>query len=347
MQMLSSSRRYRVGFLLLVLVVAVLVYLKWSGAYLKYQAAAASNSMTEWLYLAGGPLWQQPFLFTAAYFRDIWWATLLGLLAGGALMAFFPAGTFGKNLQGEGLGKCLVGAMAASPLMMCACCSSLLVPSLRQKGAGIGPSLAFWMASPSLHLGGIAIIATLFSVEAALFRLLLAVGTTVGVAFFLGKRMGAEQIPPPSSLKGFLDLPESSSASFIQQWLGTTLRLARALLPVAVVATFIIGLLKTYLFSEHFPLLQQTGPIHLLGVSLLGTLMMVPTLGEIPLVLSLMQLGLSPSSAVVLLYSLPVVNLPSLFIVGRYLGWKVALAIGLMVTAVSFAGGLIWQLFLS
>src|SRR5919106_4448991 len=144
--MLSSSRNYRVGSLFLILVVAVLVYLKWSGAYFKYQAAVGSNSMKESLYLAGDSTWQQPFIFTAAYFRDIWWATLLGLLGGGALMAFFPAGSFRKSLKGEGVGKCLVGAIAASPLMMCACCSSLLVPSLRQKGAGIGPTLAFGMA---------------------------------------------------------------------------------------------------------------------------------------------------------------------------------------------------------
>ena len=199
----------------------------------------------------------------------------------------------------------------------------------------------------SLHLGGIAIIASFFSWEAAVFRLLLALGTTVGVASFLGKHMVSKQISPPSSLAGFLDPPKPSSASFIQQWLKTTLRLARELLPIAVAATFVIGLFKSYLFSEPFPLLQETGLIHLLVVSLLGTLMIVPTLGEIPLVLSLMQLGLSPSSAVVLLYSLPVVNLPSLVIVGRYLGWKVALAIGLMVTGVSFAGGLAWQLFFS
>ena len=86
------SREVRVGVFFLCLVIAVLVYLKWSGAYAKYQAASTSHTMTESLYLTGGPLWQQPFLFTAKYLRDIWWATLLGLLGGGAVMTFFPFG---------------------------------------------------------------------------------------------------------------------------------------------------------------------------------------------------------------------------------------------------------------
>ncbi|OGQ67714.1 MAG: hypothetical protein A2W73_10905 [Deltaproteobacteria bacterium RIFCSPLOWO2_12_55_13] len=341
------SREVRVGVFFLCLVIAVLVYLKWSGAYVKYQAASTSHTMTESLYLTGGPLWQQPFLFTAKYLRDIWWATLLGLLGGGAVIAFFPFGIFRKSLQGEGLRQCLVGTLVATPLMICACCSSLVVPSLRKKGVGIGPSLSFWIASPSLHLGGIAIIATLFSWQAALFRLLLAFGTSVLVAAFIGARASCSLQSPPLESTNSLDLPVSSSPIFALRWVETTLRLAGKLLPIAVGATLVVGVVKTYLFPGPLPMLQDAGLLQLLMVSLLGTLMMVPTLGEIPLVLGLAQLGLSQSSAAVLLYSLPAVNFPSLLIVGRYLGWKVASAVGIAVTGIGFAGGLVWQVLFS
>src|SRR3972149_6020283 len=297
------SREVRVGVFFLCLVIAVLVYLKWSGAYVKYQAASTSHTMTESLYLTGGPLWQQPFLFTAKYLRDIWWATLLGLLGGGAVIAFFPFGIFRKSLQGEGLRQCLVGTLVATPLMICACCSSLVVPSLRKKGVGIGPSL---------HLGGIAIIATLFSWQAALFRLLLAFGTSVLVAAFIGARASCSLQSPPLESTNSLDLPVSSSPIFALRWVETTLRLAGKLLPIAVGATLVVGVVKTYLFPGPLPMLQDAGLLQLLMVSLLGTLMMVPTLGEIPLVLGLAQLGLRQSSAAGLLYSLPAVNFPSL-----------------------------------
>jgi len=341
------SREVRVGLFFLCLVIAALVYLKWSGAYAKYQAASTSHAMTESLYLTGGSLWQQPFIFTVSYLGDIWWATLLGLLGGGAVMAFFPFGIFRKSLQGEGLKQCLVGTLVATPLMICACCSSLVVPSLRKKGAGIGPSLSFWIASPSLHLGGIAIIATLFSWQAALFRLVLAFGTSVLVAAFIGARASCSTQSPPLESADSPTLPPSSSPLFAMRWIETTLRLAGDLLPIAVGATLLVGVLKTYLFSSPLPSLQDASLLQLLTVSLLGTLMMVPTLGEIPLVLGLMQLGLSQSSAVVLLYSLPAVNFPSLLIVGRYLGWKVASGVGIAVTGLGFSGGLVWQVLFS
>ena len=341
------SREVRVGLFFLCLVIAALVYLKWSGAYAKYQAASTSHAMTESLYLTGGSLWQQPFIFTVSYLGDIWWATLLGLLGGGAVMAFFPFGIFRKSLQGEGLKQCLVGTLVATPLMICACCSSLVVPSLRKKGAGIGPSLSFWIASPSLHLGGIAIIATLFSWQAALFRLVLAFGTSVLVAAFIGARASCSTQSPPLESADSPTLPPSSSPLFAVRWIETTLRLAGDLLPIAVGATLLVGVLKTYLFSSPLPSLQHAGLLQLLIVSLLGTLMMVPTLGEIPLVLGLTQLGLSQSSAVVLLYSLPAVNFPSLLIVGRYLGWKVASGVGIAVTGLGFSGGLVWQVLFS
>jgi len=341
------SREVRAGLFFLCLVIATLVYLKWSGAYAKYQAASTSHAMTESLYLTGGSLWQQPFIFTVSYLGDIWWATLLGLLGGGAVMAFFPFGIFRKSLQGEGLKQCLVGTLVATPLMICACCSSLVVPSLRKKGAGIGPSLSFWIASPSLHLGGIAIIATLFSWQAALFRLVLAFGTSVLVAAFIGARASCSTQSPPLESADSPTLPPSSSPLFAMRWIETTLRLAGDLLPIAVGATLLVGVLKTYLFSSPLPSLQDASLLQLLTVSLLGTLMMVPTLGEIPLVLGLMQLGLSQSSAVVLLYSLPAVNFPSLLIVGRYLGWKVASGVGIAVTGLGFSGGLVWQVLFS
>ena len=341
------SREVRAGLFFLCLVIATLVYLKWSGAYAKYQVASTSHAMTESLYLTGGSLWQQPFIFTVSYLGDIWWATLLGLLGGGAVMAFFPFGIFRKSLQGEGLKQCLVGTLVATPLMICACCSSLVVPSLRKKGAGIGPSLSFWIASPSLHLGGIAIIATLFSWQAALFRLVLAFGTSVLVAAFIGARASCSTQSPPLESADSPTLPASSSPLFAVRWMETTLRLAGDLLPIAVGATLLVGVLKTYLFSGPLPSLQDASLLQLLTVSLLGTLMMVPTLGEIPLVLGLMQLGLSQSSAVVLLYSLPAVNFPSLLIVGRYLGWKVASGVGIAVTGLGFSGGLVWQVLFS
>jgi uncharacterized membrane protein YraQ (UPF0718 family) len=76
-----------------------------------------------------------------------------------------------------------------------------------------------------------------------------------------------------------------------------------------------------------------------------GTLMVIPTGGEIPVVLALSTVGVAAGSAGALLITLPALSVPSMAMVGRVLSWRVTLAMAGAVTLAGLASAaLLWAL---
>lgn len=72
---------------------------------------------------------------------------------------------------------------------------------------------------------------------------------------------------------------------------------------------------------------------------------MIPTGGEIPVILALTALGVGAGTAGALLITLPALSLPSVMLVGRALSWRITLAMAAMVAAAGLlAGLLLWLL---
>ncbi|MBV9945417.1 MAG: hypothetical protein JOZ69_01045, partial [Myxococcales bacterium] len=70
-------------------------------------------------------------------------------------------------------------------------------------------------------------------------------------------------------------------------------------------------------------------------------LVALPTFFEIPIALVMLQMGASPGAALAVLVAGPVVNLPSLFVLGRETSPRVALALAAGVWAIATASGLL------
>jgi len=76
--------------------------------------------------------------------------------------------------------------------------------------------------------------------------------------------------------------------------------------------------------------------------AVLGTLLVIPTGGEIPVIVVALAAGAGSGVAGVLLVALPALSLPSMVMVGRALGWRAtwataaAVAVGALVS-----GGLV------
>jgi hypothetical protein len=71
--------------------------------------------------------------------------------------------------------------------------------------------------------------------------------------------------------------------------------------------------------------------------AVLGTLMVIPTGGEIPILHGLVLAGLSSGVVGALLVTLPAVSLPGIAMVSRSLGWRATTA----TTTVVILGGLL------
>jgi uncharacterized membrane protein YraQ (UPF0718 family) len=80
------------------------------------------------------------------------------------------------------------------------------------------------------------------------------------------------------------------------------------------------------------------------GVALVSTLVALPTFFEIPIALVLLKLG-APGAAAAVLIAGPIVNLPSLFVLGRESRARVPATVAAGVFAIAVLGGLAAQCF--
>jgi uncharacterized membrane protein YraQ (UPF0718 family) len=104
---------------------------------------------------------------------------------------------------------------------------------------------------------------------------------------------------------------------------------------------FAVGALHGWLFPFD-------GHIAVWGVLLaavVGTLIVIPTAGEIPILQGLAATGAGPGLLGTLLIALPAVSLPSLVMVARALTLRVTVLTAIAVAATSLVGGLLlWAL---
>lgn len=116
------------------------------------------------------------------------------------------------------------------------------------------------------------------------------------------------------------------------------------LVPEYLLVVLLVGLLRGWLL----PLGDATTHMAVLVpviAALAGTLVVVPTGGEIPLVVGLAAVGLSKGALGALLIALPAISLPSMAMAGRAMGWRVTVGAALTVAACGvLAGALPWAL---
>ncbi|MGH8980237.1 MAG: permease, partial [Acidimicrobiales bacterium] len=118
-------------------------------------------------------------------------------------------------------------------------------------------------------------------------------------------------------------------------------RLGITLVPEYFAVVLLIGAFRGWLLPFGAESLRW-GFLAVLIAAIAGVLIVIPTAGEIPILLGLAAVGISPAVLGALLIALPAISLPSMAMVGRTLTWRVVAvtAIGVAVFALA-AGGLL------
>jgi len=122
-------------------------------------------------------------------------------------------------------------------------------------------------------------------------------------------------------------------------------RLAVILIPLYLVVVYALGFFSGWL-SDFAGLDARLGIVAVLVCALLGTLLVIPTGGEIPVILALTAVGVGAGTAGALLITLPALSLPSMVMVGRALSWRITLAMACVVAVAGLVGGLLLWLLL-
>lgn len=287
--------------------------------------------------------------FAWVYFQDVWKGFLVALVIAAVFDALVPRDWLLRVLNRRTrLGQAVAGGAAGLPSLMCTCCTSPLVVGLRKRGVGTTASLAYWVANPLLNPAVFVFLFLVAPWQFGVVRLLVGAAVVVGgsvlVTRLFGPRTLDSELPLPAELRSSSDPDPAAFGQFPLRFARSLLRLSLILIPAYIVVILVLGFLSGWL-SDFAGLDARLGILAVLICAVIGTLLVIPTGGEIPVILALTAVGASAGTAGALLITLPALSLPSMVMVGRALSWRVTLAMATVVAVAGLAGGLLlWLL---
>ncbi|MBX5490383.1 MAG: permease [Chloroflexi bacterium] len=342
----TRARRgeYLLGFgLLLVIAVVGLFIVKWSPYWARAFAVASSHTLGNPI-VYGTEATPPPASVEAAldyaqrYFQAVWQAMLLGLLLAATLDSVVPRDWLARVLGSRRFSTAVLGGVLALPGMMCSCCSVPVVAGLYKRGASIGCAVAFFLGNPTLNPAVLVFMLFTLGWPWVVLRLVLGLVLVFGGAW-LAVRL-TEREAQQSSASAVLLEPEHDPRPWPLRWLGSLVRFAAWLLPEYIILVGVLGAARAFLFPALGTEIGNNLPA-VVGMAIAGTLFVIPTAGEIPIVQTMLAYGVGAGPAGALLLTLAPLSLPSLVMLGRTFPTRVLLALGLLCAAVGMIAGLL------
>ncbi|MBO0681259.1 permease [Mycolicibacterium sp. S2-37] len=329
--------------------IAGLLWAKWVPYVGKALAAARTH---EWsgkdILGVGGvragdaPSWSAATSFFGTYALAIWPALLVAILVSACVQAFVPRTWLPRLLNRRHLlSTAAAGGLASMPTMMCTCCAAPVAVTMRRTGVSRAAVVAYWLGNPLLNPAVLVFLLFVAPWQWSFTRLLVGGLAVIGAAVLVGlltRRSEAE--PPPAMAADLATQDETRSAP--ARFIAALVRMSVVLLPEYLIVVLLIGACRGWLLELIQPAHQ--GLLVVLVAAVLGTLLVIPTAGEIPILQGMALLGLSSGVLGALLITLPAVSFPGIAMVVRSLGWKtVGVTAGTIVVA-GLAGGAVLTL---
>ncbi len=181
---------------------------------------------------------------------------------------------------------------------------------LRRSGCSVGAALAFWLGNPILNPA-----------------------TMIFMGFVLGWRWVGLRLTVGVLLVFVI--------AYLVQWLvrdDSSIARAPAIAGGSDAGPIdLLGAARAWLFPTVTP--GAHGVLWTIGLAGAGTLFVIPTAGEIPIVQTLMAYGLGVGPAAALMTTLPPVSLPSLAMVAKVFPFRIVFAIATTVVVLGVLSG--------
>jgi uncharacterized membrane protein YraQ (UPF0718 family) len=279
-----------------------------------------------------GPTWHAATTFFHAYFASIWPALLVALLISASVQALVPRAWLPRVMNRRHLiSSAVAGGVASMPSMMCTCCAAPVAVTLRRNGVTRAAAIAYWLGNPLLNP---AVLVFLFFVapwQWTVTRAVVGIATVIGVAVSVGLVTGAGP-PPPEAITPIDDESARTASRFVRA-LGC---LGLILLPEYAIMVLVIGSFRGWLLTLTQP--PHQGLLIVVLAAVVGTLLVIPTAGEIPILQSLALVGASSGTLGALLITLPAISVPGVAMVARSFGWKAIATATVVVVAAGLLG---------
>jgi uncharacterized membrane protein YraQ (UPF0718 family) len=321
-------------------------YVKWMPYYNKAFIAqshhAIGDSILSGKAVAAPPVsWSAAVDYAVAYSKAIWQALVLGLVLGSGIKVLLPSQWVSAALGRLGLKSVALGGLFAIPCMMCTCCAAPVAVGMRQSRASVGSVVSWWMSNPVLNPATLVFMGFVLGWGWSLFRVVLGIAMVLGVAC-LAERFGGKDAAVTPEPEGLNAEPAPAQGSFLVRWWREFMTLAIKLVPEYFIIVLLLGATRAWLFPE---LGAHDGILWIVAMALAGTLFVIPTAGEVPIVQAMLALGMGAGPAGALIMTLPAASLPSLAMLGRVFSVRTRLVIATGVVLSGIVAGFLAMAF--
>lgn len=326
----------------LLIAVVGLFYVKWSPYWSKAFVAASNHSIGSSILMGNAARppsasWDAAVGYAWTYGKAVWQAMVLGLLLGSAVQALLPSQWIVRWLGRLNTRSVLRGAVLAVPGMMCTCCAAPVVVGLRKAKASTGAAIAFWLGNSVLNPATLVFIGFVLGWQWSALRLVLGVVAVLGLGLIANKLSTPEEAEAAQRKLAEVRVALPGSNPFTR-WLAILARMAVWLIPEYVVLVLLLGAARAWLFPHVGPEIGD-GLGWMLAFAIAGTLFVIPTAGEVPIIQAMLSLGIGAGPAGVLLMVLPPISVPSIAIVGRSFSPRLLAAVSAGVVVIGMVGG--------
>ncbi|HSY29887.1 MAG TPA: permease [Burkholderiaceae bacterium] len=328
----------------LLIAVGGLFYVKWFPYYQRAFIAASHHSIGQSILMGTAaspppPSLDAAFNYALAYGNAIWKAMVLGLLLGSGVQALMPPRWIVKVLGGTGFGSVAAGGLLSIPGMMCTCCAAPVVVGLRQQKASSGAAIAFWLGNSVLNPATLVFMGFVLGWNWSALRLVLGIPMVFGLGYLMNRF-----VTPQEAEIAKAQLAQAATniepGDGFTRWFNILARMALRLMPEYIVLILLLGAVRAFLFPHIGPDIGNSlGWIAAFAVA--GTLFVIPTAGEVPIIQAMLSLGLGVGPAGALLMTLPPISLPSLAMLVRSFKPRQLTVVVVSVIAFGIVGGML------
>ena len=183
---------------------------------------------------------------------------------------------------------------------------------MRKNGVSTGAALAFWLGNPTLNPATLVFILFALSWKWALLRLIVGLVLVFGVSALVGSRYGSKNEEIDAST--LVPAEPDALAPVVVRWFQNLGKLIIGLIPEYLVIVLALGAARAWLFPVA-SLAAGNSLLVIVALAIAGTIFVIPTAGEIPIVQTMLHFGLGIGPAGALLMTLGPISVPSIAMV--------------------------------